>query len=206
MRGQALLLARKCEVATGGRVSRLTVLGWSADAPGCVLLDEDEVRVSQRRPREYDGFDVTVTAAPEARLLLEFAPNDQPSERRYLEIPLRELIPVDGLHDSPLDNQNNRLVIRRTQGDRLRLKVGRQPLVFSTGEYLELGVTAYQPGFRLDAESYLQLKLRRARQGDEIWDRQPRGSCKRYQCSPGSIGNWSGQPFGFQYNFHSVDG
>ena len=157
---------------TGGRVSRLTVLGWSADAPGCVLLHEDEVRVSQRRPREYDGFDVTVTAAPEARLLLEFAPNDQPSERRYLEIPLRELIPVDGLHDSPLDNQNNRLVIRRTQGDRLRLKVGRQPLVFSTGEYLELGVTAYQPGFRLDAESYLQLKLRRARQGDEIWDRQ----------------------------------
>ena len=155
-----------------GNASDLTVLGWSADAPGCVLLDRHAVRVSHRQRHDYDGFDVTVTGSLNSRLLIEFAPSDQPAERHYLEIPLRKLIPSDGLHDSALDEQGNRLLIRRTPGDRLRLNVEPRSLVFSKGEQVEMEVSIYRPGFPLGSEASLQVKLRRGREGEEVWGQQ----------------------------------
>ncbi len=155
-----------------GTVRDLAVLGWSADAPGCVLLDQNAVRVAHRQQLDYDGFDITVTGSLDSRVLLEFAPRDQPSERRYLEIPLQKFLPSDGLHDSSLDQQANRLVVRRAPGDRLRLDVEPRSLVFSKGEQFEMEVSVYRPGFLLDSEGALHVKLRRGRQGEEIWNRQ----------------------------------
>ena len=48
-----------------GSVRELAVLGWSADAPGCVLLDQNAVRVAHRQQLDYDGFDVTVKGSVE---------------------------------------------------------------------------------------------------------------------------------------------
>ncbi|MBB77085.1 MAG: hypothetical protein CMJ75_21475 [Planctomycetaceae bacterium] len=155
-----------------GSVRDLVVLGWSADAPGCVLLDQDAVRVAHRQQLDYDGFDVTVTGSLESRLLLEFAPHDQPSERRYLEIPLRKLLTSNGLHDSSLDQRSNRLVVRRAPGDRLRVEVEPRSLVFSKGEQVEMEISVYRPGFPLDSDGSLQVKLRRGRQGEDVWSRQ----------------------------------
>lgn len=155
-----------------GSLRDLAVLGWSADAPGCVLLAQNAVRVNHRQQHDYDGFDVTVTGSLDSRVLLEFAPSDQPSERRYLEVPLQKFLPSDGLHDSSLDQQANRLVVRRASGDRLRVDVEPRTLVFSKGEQVEMGVSVYRPGFPLDSEGSLQVKLRRGRQGEEVWNRQ----------------------------------
>ena len=134
-------------------------MGIEADEPGSIWIDpsapQGTVVVKQRGLRTYDGFDILVTADLNARLMidLEAAPekpkeeNNRPADvpTKSVEIKLADL--VNESHTTPhLDSTNNRLLVMRTPGDRLRVNFDRNSLVFAPREIFPLEIQPHQLG------------------------------------------------------------
>lgn len=139
-----------------GHLSELSPLGVEADEPGSIWLERNEVRLRQRSPRTYDGFDVTVAAPLDARLVVQLTAADA-SAPKQIEIPLATL--AEEHSSNELDQQGNRLLVRRTPGDPLRVTFDRPALVFSTGEVFRFTVTPHLigqkgSGMRLEAQLF----------------------------------------------------
>lgn len=118
-----------------GMLSEPRCLGIEADAPIALELDENTLRFSQRTAMTFDGIDVHVVAPQEATIAVELAPADQPSAAKKVELKLAEFVRAMAIvHDSPLDDRQNRLQVQRAPGDRLRVQFDRDSLVFSPGE------------------------------------------------------------------------
>ena len=108
-------------------------LGMEADEPGSIWLADGHIEINQRSPRLYDGADVTVTAPPDAVLTLTFHDAQDPAATPVTTTaPLSEIIGKPVMKD--LDKEKNRLLVRRTPGDMLRVVLHREHLVFSPGE------------------------------------------------------------------------
>ena len=88
--------------------------------------------VQQHSPRGYDGVDVSVSAAPTAKLLVRLSAADQRDCSATVEIPLADL--SGEFVNKELDNQGNCLLVMRAPGDSLRVRFARESLVFSPGE------------------------------------------------------------------------
>lgn len=125
---------------SAGAWSNLEPLGIEADEPGSIWIEEPAIEIRQRSPRAYDGVDVKVTAELDAQLHIELT-NDRGEEPKQFDVPLRGL--VNQPHNSPLDEVGNRLTIIRAPGDRLRVEVGRDSLVFAPGEAFPITVEPY---------------------------------------------------------------
>ena len=137
-------------------------LGIEADEPGSMWLDGDPRRgdcpnfrtsengtvplnaqpaprrgqsvlvVQQRSPRGYDGVDVSVSGAPNAKLLVRLSAADEPDRPAMVEVPLAEL--SGEVVNKELDKRGNRLLVMRVPGDSLRVHFSRESLVFAPGE------------------------------------------------------------------------
>lgn len=167
-----------------GTLSEPSTLGIEADEPGSMWLDRgpvlpfaadappagpemDHLVIQQRSPRTYDGVDLSVTAPLEAKLLIALAKARSEREPARITIPLARLL--NESHISRLDDQGNRLLVRRAPGDRLRVRLKHDSLVFSPGEPLRVEVEpnllAGEPG----DEVRIKLQLVGARTSDELW-------------------------------------
>ncbi len=121
-----------------GRLSDFRLLGLEADEPGSMDCMEREIRIQQPSARAYDGLDFRVVAPRSARLVVELAPQGADEPPRRVDRPLADF--VDGFHKEPLDDQENRLLIRRSPGDQLRVTFARDSLVFAPGEQFTFDV------------------------------------------------------------------
>jgi len=167
-----------------GTLSEPSPLGIEADEPGSMWLERgpafsvasggkppgpemDQLVIRQRSPRTYDGVDLSVTAPLEAKLLIALAKAHSEQEPARITIPLAKLLSESQI--SRLDNQGNRLLVRRAPGDRLRVRLKHDSLIFSPGEPLRIEVEPNllvgEPG----GEVRIKLQLVGARTSDELW-------------------------------------
>lgn len=155
-----------------GRLERLERLGIEPDEVACLWLDRGEVVVSYREPRSYAGLDVTVRAPLSAELHIELRGGDEPP--KLVRVPLAQL--VDREHVESLDTGQNRLFIRRSPGDRLRVHLDRDALLFSPGETLACRIEPYllslEPGTRVRVD----VEIRDLRAARTIWSAQQEGT------------------------------
>ena len=136
-----------------GKFSELAPLGVEANEPGSIWLERDAVVIQQRSLRAYDGLDVLVTAELDAHLVVSLA-DDAADVAQNVEIPLADL--VSQSHNSKLDLADNRLLVTRAPGDRLRVHIQRDNLVFAPGESFTFDLSAQlvegtQAGYRYSA-------------------------------------------------------
>ena len=96
-------------------------LGIEADEPGSIWLEDGHLVIRQRSSRSYDGVDVLVTAPLDARLLVNLTAADDAQRPPQIEVPLGEL--SGEFRNLQLDARDNRLLVRRTPGDLLRVSM-----------------------------------------------------------------------------------
>jgi len=150
---------------TGGRVEKVRLLGIEADEPGSIWMEDGRVVVAQPTSRSYDGLDLDVLAPLEERLTIELSADDRPP--RQVEVPLASLL--ESQHVEPLDEEGNRIFVRRCPGDALRVEVHHRSLVFSTGEPLRADVEPQLLGVPPRTSITLGFVLRSASSGRKFW-------------------------------------
>lgn len=102
------------------------------------------VFVQQDKPSQFDAFDISVTAAPQAILTVDLVALSDANIHFQLQRPLAFFIARDA--EIVLDSTGNRGQVRRVAGDRLRVITERSHLVFRPQELFELTLQPYQLG------------------------------------------------------------
>ena len=160
---------------TDGSLSEPRPLGIEADEPGSMWLEDDPddnhqqtLVVRQRSPRGYDGVDVLVAAPPGAKLRVQLSTADDPAQTATVEVPLADL--SDEFVNKELDNQGNRLLLMRTPGDSLRVRLSRDSLVFAPGEALKFTLTPH--ALPVARGSRIRVKVQLLGDGKELWAQQ----------------------------------
>jgi hypothetical protein len=148
----------------GGEVALVRGLGLEPDSPGAARVIHGKLELAQRSPHGYDGVDLAIRGPANSKLTLDLSSGGAP---KHVEIPLSELIA--GMHSSALDDQQNRLLVRRTPGDRLRLVLERDSLVFETGETFRFSVAPHEAGLPTDAGLRCRVRLLDAND-QEVWN------------------------------------
>jgi len=154
-----------------GVLSQPKPLGIEADEPGSLWLELNEPQtanrllVRQRSARAYDAVDVLLAGPLSATLHVQLKAADDPSGPRSVEIPLGLL--VDEVHTSPLDENGNRLLVRRAPGDRLRVAFPRDHLIFTPGrpEDAEFRFTLKPHLLRVPGDRRVRVEVRLAPSG-----------------------------------------
>ncbi len=118
-----------CPEAT---LSDLQPLGIEADAPAAILLIDNQIVVEPWEKRGFDGCDVTVVGEAEASIRFELR-SEQASSPTVIEVPLGKLA-TEHIPPQPLDSLGSFVVGYRCPGDRFRVLVNRENLIFQPGE------------------------------------------------------------------------
>ena len=150
-----------------GRMGDLRLLGLDADEPGSIVQKGQQVLIKQRRPRNYDAFELTVSAPKTAKLRMELLPVGE-VQAKTIEVPIEELI--SGFRSEPLDDNQNRLVVRRAPGDFVRLRFQRDHLVFAPEEAFMLDVEPHELLVPPRSNVRCAMRLCEARTGEVVWE------------------------------------
>lgn len=150
-----------------GVVADAQLLGSEADEPGSMWIEDGRLEVRQRSLRRYDGVDLRVSAPLDARLIVTLAPVDADTATDALEIPLSSLVDED--QNRPLYEQHDRLLVRRAPGDRLRVVLDQDALVFATGESFSFEVQPWELGVKPGVKARFLVRLLEGRSAKERW-------------------------------------
>ncbi len=151
---------------TEGHLSLHRPLGIEADEPGSIWAEQNRLEIRQRSPREYDGVDVFLDAPLDAKLLISMSA-DPKSPPVYQEIRLSELLSKP--FSRTLDDQQNRLLLRRAPGDMLRVRLPGDSLVFSTEERVAIDLKPHLLPVADGANVRIKARLVSKSSGDEYW-------------------------------------
>ena len=146
---------------TEGAFANHVCLGREADDPAALDVEGAVIRVDQRRPTTFNGFDVLVLAPADAKLVVELAPRDRPSAVRRVEVSLADLVTKP--HGADLDEHKSQVFIERAPGDRVRVEFERDTLVFSPGETFEFRITPHRLDLDVDTALRCKVQLFKAR-------------------------------------------
>jgi Glycosyl hydrolase-like 10 len=150
-----------------------TLLGSEPDTPGSIWLDsETVVRIEQPSSRFYDGFDLTVDGPVEATVLkIQLNRSDRPDEKKTIKISLRDII------SSPLsrslDDEGTRLLVRRSPGDKLRVRLEKDSLVFAPGDIFRLDLLPSLLGENQKEEAIIKVSLVDPQTEKTLWQNVP---------------------------------
>jgi len=137
-----------------GAISQPRPLGIEADEPGSMWLDDGRLSIRQRSPRTYDCVDFIVTAPLDAKLIVQLAAASDSKRGPQIEVPLSDI--SSEFRNLPLDDRENRLLVRRAPGDSLPVRMRYSSLVFSPGETMRFEVVPHL--LPVPADSRVQLK------------------------------------------------
>jgi hypothetical protein len=152
-----------------GTLAEPQPLGIEADEPGSMWLEKGRLMIRQRTARAYDGVDLLVTAPSEAKLQVQLTAADDKQQSPQIELPLADL--STEFRNLRLDDHDNRVLVRRSPGDFLRVHTSHSSMVFAPGERLKLEVTPYLlPS--ADGKSRLKVQLTDGRDVQELWSKQ----------------------------------
>ncbi|MCA9177180.1 MAG: family 10 glycosylhydrolase [Planctomycetales bacterium] len=189
---------------TGGAIASHRSLGLSPASPGALEVTANAVLIQQRTPQAYDGIDLTIrptaggdpgkvfldielalAAAPQPaspNAAAQPAPTQIASQPAPLPVQLRVTL-AEVMNANPsltLDEDGNKLLVRRGPGDWLRLQADdptataldapeRGPLIFAPETRLRLTPSIVHSVFANGASCRLKAQLRVARGGGEVW-------------------------------------
>jgi hypothetical protein len=159
-----------------GTITQPRPLGIEADEPGSMWLEGGRLLIRQRSPRTYDGVDILVTAPADARLIVQLtdardpqagipAPGD-PQPAPPIEVPLADI--SSEFRILQLDQHENRLLVRRTPGDALRVHMPSSAMVFSPGEKIRFEVVPHLLPVAADTRVEIRAQLLDA-QERQLW-------------------------------------
>jgi hypothetical protein len=151
-------------------ISEVEPIGLHADGPGAVSVEPNTIRVAPGTPRTYDGVTLLLTAPRTAQLAIQLTPSDQPEAGRTVRLALDQVLAET--QSSTLDERGNRLLVRRTAGDRLRVRFDRASLVFAPGEKFALAVDPHLIDVEAGTALTYGVQLLRARGTERLWDEQ----------------------------------
>lgn len=149
-----------------GELSDPFALGVEADEPGSIWSAEGGVAIRQRSGRTYDGLDLTVSAGLDEFLLVQLAPVGQ-GQATPLRFRLGDLL--GEFRSEALDDQGNRVLVRRAPGDRLRVTVKDRSLVYLPGDVFRMEVTPQLLPVPADTKLRLNVQLSEGRGGNSQW-------------------------------------
>ncbi|MDA1048883.1 MAG: family 10 glycosylhydrolase [Planctomycetota bacterium] len=151
-----------------GTFSEIRRLGLEANAPTAVTNLGGSLRIWQPSPVFFDGIDVRVLASDTATLTIVLQPDRNTNEEETVTLSLADFAGnLKHSTTSRLDDQQNRLTVRRAPGDHLRVTTDRDSFVFSPGETWSFDVQPYRLTPNADLRCTLQLVDTRSR--DERW-------------------------------------
>jgi len=153
-----------------GAVADPVALGIEADEPGSMWIKDGVMIVRQPASRTYDGVDLTVTGALDQQLQLQFVPVDAAAAAKDVCFKLSEL--ACDIQSSVLDNQGNRVLVRRAPGDKLQVRLERSSLVFRPGEVLKMEVRPNALCGAAGSRVRLAAQLLDARGSATLWSKE----------------------------------
>ncbi len=153
-----------------GEITEHQALGIEPDEPGSMWIDNGQLEILQRSPHRYDGVDIAVQSNLDGHLTVSLLTGPSQDRPQTFEIPLLQL--RDELFSANLDKQQNRLLVRRAPGDKLRVRVGNPSLVLAPEEKLQLELSPHLVGDLAEGVLRIQTQLVPARGGDSLWDGQ----------------------------------
>lgn len=148
----------------GATLTEMRPIGIESDEAAALSLRDDRIDVAPIVPRAFDGCDVTVRGDASTPVTVRLRSTS--AELRELSIPLGELLerPFSG----PLDDLGGHVLIDRAPGDRLRVRLDRDHLVFSPSEPFHLTV---EPSFAsTSGELTLAVQLQGSSGGRVLWE------------------------------------
>jgi hypothetical protein len=149
-----------------GSIETARGYGLQADAPGSIYLKNNVVTISPRLPRSYDSVLLRVRAPRNANLSVSFLANGTTSGAFESKFRLMDL--VTSTQHRALDDRANKLIIRRTQSDSLRLQSNRKSMVFVPGELFNFSVLPNLVDFD-QLQHQVRVQLRPARSTSNLW-------------------------------------
>ncbi len=149
-------------------IVRFQPIGLSPDEPGSIHVAGNRLVIEPRTPRSYDAVNLQLTAGKTASLEITLTPDNQTNAVRQVHIPLEQL--VSEIHTSLLDERGNRLLVRRSPGDDMRVRFDREDLVFSPGETFEFRLDPHLLGLEADDALVYHAELRRNGSEDVDWE------------------------------------
>jgi hypothetical protein len=152
-----------------GTLVEITSLGIDQDAQHSFLLSDNITQLSAPRPRTYEAVDVTLRAPLNANVIVELSHTGM-TKQRTISIPISKLIA--GRHTEPLDEQGNRLLIRRAPGDALRVDIQRDHLVFAPNEPWSIRISPHLLGSSFRGSAAIAARLLKGRTDHAIWSTQ----------------------------------
>ncbi len=156
---------------TAGRIVSAERLGFAADAPGAMAMQDGVLKFWQRGPTPFDGMDVRLQGPGTAKLIVTLASADGDDPPRQVELTLQQFTSRQPFYDSSkLDDLQNRVVARRAPGDRLRVEFQRDSLVFSPGEGFAFKVLPAHLGFPPGTQLKCHVELVQIHAGEAVWE------------------------------------
>ncbi|HUG71418.1 MAG TPA: family 10 glycosylhydrolase, partial [Pirellulaceae bacterium] len=154
-----------------GNFSEIRRLGFEANAPTSVVNRGGAITIWQPSPVVFDGIDVRVAASEQATLTIVLQRDRNPNLEETVTLRLADFAAnLTHAATSLLDEENNRLTVRRAPGDHLRVTCDRQSFVFAPGETWAFEVQPYRLTPKADLRCLLQLIDTRSRA--ELWSEQ----------------------------------
>lgn len=149
-----------------GLIKAVRGYGLQADAPGSCFLENNVVTISPRVPRSFDSVLIRVVAPRSANLSVSFLANGSGTAAFETTIPLLELLKSTQHH--ALDDDDNKLIVRRSKSDSLRLQSVRTSMVFEPNETFEFSVL---PNLVDSSEPKhpCRVQLQPARSAADLW-------------------------------------
>jgi hypothetical protein len=155
----------------GGTLSDAQLLGMEADAAATVWLENNELRIDSPSPHLFDGADVTVTAASDARLVVTLATGENGTPV-HAQVALADVLKKP--YHLPLGDRGNELLIQRAPGDTLRISTNRSSLIFRPGEQFTFDVQPLVEGLDPSTTIDITTTLSPARGGNSLWSHEQR--------------------------------
>ncbi len=153
--------------AASATLTDLQPLGIEADEAAALQLVANQVIVAPLTPRAFDSCDVSIRG-DEASVVTIRLQKSASADAEEVRMPLGRLA-AEPLR-APLDLLGGYLLVGRTPGDALRVRVDRDHMVFAPGDSLRLTVTPNLMGETAAAGDLLEARLARIADGAVVWE------------------------------------
>jgi hypothetical protein len=128
-----------------GELSDPSPLGLEAEANATIEKSGNVLNVQQWSKTTYGGFDFSLTATNDTRVVLDLSSVEQPASRYEQTLSLKQLL--SGVVAGEIDSIGNRCSISRVPGDELGVTFSRPHLVFTSGEEFEFSISPNRTPF-----------------------------------------------------------
>lgn len=153
-----------------GLVLSGTSLGMNPDAPVSGWVQSDAWVLQPAMPTSFNGVDLEIIGGPESEVQLVFEKSGEPGSRTMQSLRLVDLIDRD--ETRMLDDDGNRVTIGRAPGDRIRVDINREHLVFAPGETATLNIAPHLISELAGRQANLKATITPARQVRPLLTRQ----------------------------------